>query len=50
MYQIIQYYLDLGSYQRLDTGIIVAIINYSGAVITRVSGVVNDSVSQGVDS
>ena len=29
MYEIIQYRLDLGSYERLNTGIIVAMISYS---------------------
>ena len=29
MYEIIQYRLDLGSYDRLNTGIIVAMISYS---------------------
>ena len=29
MYEIIQYHLDLGSYERLNTSIIVAMISYS---------------------
>ena len=29
MYEIIQYRLDLGSYERLNTGIIIVMISYS---------------------
>ena len=29
MYEIIQYRLNLGSYERLNTGIIIAMISYS---------------------
>ena len=43
MYEIIQYRLDLGSYERLNTGIIVAMISCSYSFIfkplTKISGV-----------
>ena len=41
MYEIIQYRLDLGSYERLNTGIIVAMISYLFIFkpLTKISGV-----------
>ena len=41
MYEIMQYRLDLGSYERLNTGIIVAMISYSFIFkpLTKISGV-----------
>ena len=42
MYEIIQYRLDLGSYERLNTGKIVAMISYSFIFkpLMKISGIV----------
>ena len=41
MYKIIQYRLDLGLYERLNTGTIIAMISYSFIFkpLTKISGV-----------
>ena len=53
MYLIIHYRLNLGSYERLDTGIIVAIISFSFifklVVGTKISGAVRVWDSQPLD-